>query len=191
MIQAMFKFVAVWFAALLLTGAAVYFSSVSVDALDPVIEIERQKNCDMADTGFDSGGKAQCLEQVERYLESELADARSNLVYWHAMAGIMVLVIGLIFMVQIVQRSATAGVPADFRSMKGPWLGYLLAILGVAVGAAALAHVTEVFGQWATILNPARGWGIPAFMALVWPLAFWGGTFLGAPDKMKPSIPGA
>jgi hypothetical protein len=67
----------------------------------------------------------------------------------------------------------------------------MLSILGVAVGAAILAHVTEVFGQWATILNSARGWGIPAFMALVWPAVFWGGTFIGTPDKMKPSIPGA
>lgn len=191
MIQAMFKFVAVWFSVLLLTGGAVYFSSTSVDALDPAIEIERMKNCDKADMGFSSDGKTQCLEQVERYLESKLADARSNLVYWHTMAGMVVLVIGLIFMVQIVQRSATAGVPADFRSMKGPWLGYLLAILGVALAASVLAHVTQVFGQWAALLNPARGWGIPALMALVWPLAFWGGTLLGTPDKMKPSIPGA
>lgn len=191
MVQAMFKFAAVWFAALLLTGAAVYFSSSSVDALDPMIEIERQKNCDKADTGFDPAGKAQCLEQVARFLDSELADVRSDLVYWHTMAGIVVLIIGLIFMVQIVQRGATAGVTADFRSMKGAWFGYVLAILGIAVGAAVLAHVTQIFGQWATILNPARGWGIPAFMALVWPLTFWGGTFLGTPDKMKPSIPGA
>lgn len=191
MIEAVFKFVAVWFAALLLSGAVVFFSSSGVDALDPAIEIERQKNCDKAETGFESGGKAQCLEQVERYLESELGDARSNLIYWHAMAGIVVLLIGAAFIVQIVQRSTTAGMISDFRSMKKAWFGHLLAVLFAVLIAGILAHVTDMFGQWATILNAARGWGIPALMVLVWPAVFWGGTLLGTPDKMRPSIPGA
>lgn len=191
MIQAMFKFVAVWFAALLLTGAVVYFTSGNVDALDPALETERLKNCDAASDGFGSDSKSNCFAQVERQLEATLADARSDLIYWHTMAGIVVLIVGLAFMVQIVQRSTTAGTPADFRSMRGAWTGYLLAIVAVALFAAILAHVTELFGQWATILNTARGWGIPVFMALVWPAAYWGGTALGTPNKMKPSIPGA
>lgn len=189
MIRAMFRFVVVWFAALFLTGVTLYLSSSSVDALDPAIEMERNNSCGKAGGGFGSDSNAQCFEQVERFLESELADAWANLIYWNTVVGILVLVIGLIFMAQIVQRSSTAGVTADFRSLRGVWLGCLLAIVAVALGAAVLAHVTEVFGQWATILNPARGWGIPAFMLLIWPIAFWGGTLLGTPDKMKPSIP--
>lgn len=191
MIQAVFKFVAVWFAALLLTGATVYFSSASVDALDPAIEIDRQKNCDRVASGFETDGKADCLEQVARYLESRLAETQSDLLYWHSMAGLAVLILGLIFMVQIVQRSTAAVGPADFRSMKGAWRGYLLAILAVTVIAAILAHFTNIFGQWAAAFGTGRGWGIPAFMALVWPATFWIGSRIGTPDIMKPSIPGA
>lgn len=191
MVQALFKFVAVWFAALLVAGVIIFFASSGTGALDPAIETSRVANCDGSAAGFGGGGVEECLGQVERQLESIIDDARSNLVIWHVVVGLVVLVIGLLFIVQVVSRSRTAGVPADFRSMKGAWLANLMAIIVVAVIAAVVAHFTEIFGQWAGLLSPAYGWGIPALMAVVWPATYWGGTALGTPTIMKPSVPGA
>lgn len=186
----LFKFTAVWLVVALLVGAGLYFASGSSDSLNPSLEASRLANCQDAGGGFSGDQAQECLSQVQRSLTNLAEDTRSDLIYWHALTSLVVLLVGLGFILQIVQRGRTAGVPAEFRSMRGTWFVYLMIIIGVVILFGVLAHFTEFFGLWGVLLDPARGWGIPAAMLVVWVFTYWLGSRVASPDKMKPSIPG-
>ena len=191
MVQSLTKFAGIWLGVALLVGAILFFTSGSPASLDPALEETRLAACRTTDGGFSGSDPQQCIAQVERTLTGIAIDARSDLMFWHAMSAFTVLILGLLFTVQINQRSLTASTPTDFRSMRGTWLGYLLAIGAANLLFAALGHFGSFFGAWATILSSERGWGIPAVMVLIWGATYWGGSRSSSPDKMKPSIPGA
>ncbi len=191
MAQSLAKFFFTWFGVFVVLGAALFFTSGSPSSLNPAIEQARQAACDSNGGGFSGNQAQECLVQVERTLAAMALEARSSLMYWHLLSAVAVLILGLLFMVQLNSRSATASTPADFRSMRGTWLGYVLAIGAIMLVFGILGHIGTFFGAWATILSPARGWGVPALMVLIWCATFWAGTRSAAPAKMKPSIPGA
>ncbi|MBH5323306.1 hypothetical protein [Aurantiacibacter sediminis] len=186
----MFKFAGLWLAVMLVFGAILFFVNGSTDALDPTLETERLANCEGAGGGFSGNQAQECLTQVQRSLESLVDDTQGDIAFWHALTGLAVLVIGLVFVFQIVARGEKVGDPAGFRSMRGAWFGHALTIVIVTIGFAVLAHFSSYFGNWGQVLAPARGWGFPAMMVVVWLITFWLGTRISTPEKMKPSIPG-
>lgn len=191
MVQSLSKFAGIWLGVALLLGAVLFFTSGSPSSLNPAIEETRLPACQVAGGGFSGNQAQECLTQVERTLATLAVEARSDLMFWHALSAFAVLILGLLFMVQINQRAVGASTPADFRSMRLPWLGYLLVIGAVSLVFGVLGHLGGFFGAWAGIVSPARGWGIPALMVVVWCATFWGATRTSSPDKMKPSIPSA
>lgn len=191
MVQSLSKFSGIWLGVALLLGAVLFFTSGSPSSINPEVEATRLAACQGADGGFSGNQEQECLTQVERTLATLAVEVRSDLMFWHAMSALAVLLLGLLFMVQINQRATSASTPSEFRSMRGPWLGYVMAIGAVTLIFAVLSHFGAFFGAWAGIVSPARGWGIPALMVVVWCATFWLGSRSGTPDKMKPSIPGA
>lgn len=191
MAQSLLKFVAIWFAAMLLAGAVFGFTTGAADTLNPSVSTDLTQQCSQTAGGFSDNRQAECLSRVQRDLASLAETTSSNLLFWHAITGILVLLVGVIFVIQIVQRDAVAsGIPA-FRSMRSPWFIHMLtvAIIGVVMG--LLAYFVPFFGPWGALMSPAYGWGIPAAMVILWCLVFWLGTVIATPAKMKPSIPGA
>lgn len=189
MAQSMSKYFAVWFGFALVLGLLLFFLNGTGESLNPAIHELRLQNCQTSGGGFSGDQSQECLSQVERALSVLAGETRSDLMFWFAMNALAVLLIGLLFVVRITQRNASAGSPADFRSMYGSWFAHLIFIAIACVLFGAIAHFGSFFGAWALVLSPARALGIPALMLAAWCLAFWLGTKLATPDKMKPSIP--
>lgn len=187
----LFKFTAVWLVAALLAGAVLYFLSGSTDSLSASLEASRLASCEGAGGGFSGDLAQECLSQVQRSLAILAADTRSDLMFWHALTSLAVLLVGLGFVLQIVQRGRTAGVPTEFRSMRGAWFAYLMVIIVLVMTFSVSVHFTEFFGDTFELVAPTRSWGIRATMLVVWVFTFWVGSRIASPDKMKPSIPGA
>jgi hypothetical protein len=191
MVRSISKFAVIWLGVAVVMGAVLFFASGSASSLNPAIEEARLANCQGAGGGFSGNQAQECLIQVERTLASLATKTRGDLMYWHMLSAFAVLILGLMFMYQLNLRAAIADTPRAMRSMRDTWWAYLLAIGAVTLMFGVLAHLGTFFGSWAGTLSPGRGMGVPAIMVGVWTAAFWGGTLSSAPEKMKPSIPGA
>ena len=191
MAQSLLKFFAVWFGFAAIVGAVLFFTSGDGSSLNPAIEDAMLKNCQVQSSGFSQDQGQQCLEEVAQNVLARALDVRLDLMKWYVVSAFVVLIIGLLFVVRVRQRSETAASPSDFRSMRGPWFVHMLLIGLVAVMFAVLAHFGEFFSSWGANLTQARGLGIPTFLVVSWSLSFWLGTLFSTPIKMKPSIPGS
>jgi len=172
----------------LLAGAVIFFTHGEPSTLNPANEEQRLEQCDIPAEAFSDGSAEDCVASVQRALERDAEDTRSDMLTWLGGASLAVLLLGLIFMIKIVQRAETAGTRADFRSLRSDWFLYLGLVVVASIIAGVLAH-GSFFGGWAGALTSTRGWAIPAIL-----LAFWAGTFvigtkLATPQKMQPSIP--
>ena len=185
------KFIGVWLLALLVTAGLLFVMTGAPDTLSAAYTAEetRDRACDKQTSGITQIDEEECQEQLSADLRKTAQETQSNVLFWHFCFGLVVLVLGIVFMFQIMSKDEEAGTSEDFESLKGTWFIYLAGIVLMMIIATFLARLLDTFGTWAALLEPALAWGIPALVGIVWIVTYWVGTKIATPSKMQPSIP--
>jgi len=185
------KFLGVWLVTILVTAGVLFMVTGTPDTLSSGVRETQTaaQDCDNVAGGIADISQEECLETLARTLRSTAETAQSDILFWHFCFGLLVLVLGIVFMFQIMSKDAVAGTEEEFESLKGTWFIYLAGIVLVMIVATFLARILDPFGKWASLLEPALAWGIPAGIGLVWVVTYWVGTKISTPSKMQPSIP--
>jgi len=183
------KFLGVWLVAVLVTAALLFALTGTQDTLVSSLRSSEKAACDSASEGIVQVSKEDCLRNADETLNDIAQDAQADMLRWHFAFGVIVLLLGTVFMFQIVSADAVAGTEEQFTALKGTWFIYLAGIVLMMIVATFLARILDAFGKWATLVEPGLAWGIPALVGAVWIVSYWAGTKLATPSKMQPSIP--
>jgi len=183
------KFLGVWLLALLVAAGLLAVMTGSRDTLSSKVRSDQVSLCDRTGDSVIEVSREDCLREKESVLRDIAEEAQGNIMIWHFTFGVVVLIVGAVFMFLIVSRDAEAGTQDQFESLKGTWFISLAGIVILMIIATFLARILDAFGKWAELLEPGLAWGIPGFVGLIWVIAFWAGTKIATPSKMQPSIP--
>ena len=183
------KFLGVWLVAVLVTADLLFALTDTQDTLSSNLRTDEKAACDNTSGGVVQISKEDCLRNADETLRDIAEEAQTDMLLWHFTFGVVILMLGTVFMFQIVGADAVAGTEEQFIALKGTWFIYLAGIVLVMMIATFLARILDAFGKWAAVVEPGLAWGVPALVGGVWIISYWVGTKLATPSKMQPSIP--
>ena len=103
------KFLGVWLVAVLVTAALLFALTGTQDTLASNLRTDEKAACDNTSGGVVQISKEDCLRNADETLRDIAEEAQTDMLLWHFTFGVVILMLGTVFMFQIVGADAVAG----------------------------------------------------------------------------------